>query len=187
MNRVLIVVDYQRDFVDGIIGSEAARAIEPRICQKIESYRRSGDDVIFTMDTHTPQDMDCREFSGSRRLHCEDGTEGWQIYGKVAQYLPSAKRLIRKNSYGSIELADVLRQEDYDVVELVGVTTHACVLSNAIIAAAAKPYARILVDPACTASSNQLQKQTALRILESLHIELCPQDGEGLALAAGAS
>lgn len=171
MKKVLIVVDYQRDFVEGPMGNPAARAIESRLCRKIERYYASGDEVIFTMDTHTPEDRQTREFQDGQRLHCLEGTPGWQVYGKVAQYVSGA-RLIRKHTYGSAELADVLRAGEYDVVELVGVTTHSCVLSNAIIAAAAKPNAQIIVDPACTASADEAQKQAALWTLESLHIQV---------------
>lgn len=179
MNKVLIVVDYQKDFVDGVVSSKAAQAIESRICAKIEEYCAAGDDVIFTMDTHTPEDRKTREFCGTRPLHCVEGTEGWQVYGAVAQYLPEAKALIRKNSYGSIELAVLLREEGYEQVELVGVTAHACVFSNAIIAAAALPFARIVVDPTCTASALEEQKQSALWMLENLHIEVCPGEAFG--------
>lgn len=182
MNKVLIVVDYQKDFVDGVIRNKAARDIEFRICEKIEKYRSAGDDVIFTMDTHTPEDRGTREFSDLQPLHCVEGTEGWQIYGRVARYLPMAKHLVRKNTYGSIELARLLREGAYDVVELVGVTAHACVFSNAIIAASALPFAQVLVDPDCTASTDEGQKQSALWMLENLHIQVRSEAEEGLSV-----
>lgn len=172
MNKALIVVDYQKDFVDGVVASKAAKDIEFRLCEKIEEYYAAGDDVIFTMDTHTPEDRKTREFPGERPLHCEEGSEGWQLYGEVAQYLSGAKALVRKSTYGSLELAELLRKEGYDEVELVGVTAHACVFSNAIIAATALPFARIIVDPTCVASSNEEQKLSALWMLENLHIEV---------------
>lgn len=175
MKKVLIVVDYQRDFVAGVMGNPAAQALESRLCRKIERYFAAGDDVVFTMDTHTPEDRRTREFQDGQRLHCLAETPGWQVYGKVAQYVPKAT-VICKNTYGSIALADVLREKEYDVVELVGVTTHACVLSNAIIAAAAKPFAEIVVDPACTASADEGQKQAALWTLAGLHIQVRSDD-----------
>ena len=172
MNKVLVIVDYQKDFVDGMMGNPAAREIETAICRKIEEYQASGDDLIFLMDTHEEADICSREFEFSQRLHCVQDTEGWNIYGKVADYVPQANYVIRKNCYGSAELADVLRQNRYEVVELAGVTTHSCVLSNAIIAAAAVPHGQIIVDSACTASANQAQKEASLETLRGLHIQV---------------
>lgn len=172
MKKVLIIVDYQNDFVDGIMGNDAARGIESEICKKIERYLDAGDDLIFLMDTHSQEDICSREFEFNQRLHCVSGTEGWNVYGKVARYVPKAKHVIRKNSYGSAVLADVLRQDQYSVVELAGVTTHSCVFSNAVIAAAAMPFAQILVDAACTASSDESQKAASLEMLKSLHIQV---------------
>ena len=172
MNRVLVIVDYQKDFVDGKLGNPAAREIETAICRKIEEYLASGDDLIFLMDTHEERDLTAREFEFAHCLHCVQDSEGWHIYGKVADYVPQAKYVIRKNCYGSAELGDVLRQNQYEVVELAGVTTHSCVFSNAIIAAAAVPRAQILVDAACTASANEDQKNASLEMLQKLHIQV---------------
>ena len=172
MNRVLVIVDYQKDFVDGKLGNSAAREIEMAICRKIEEYLASGDDLIFLMDTHDESDICSREFEFTHRLHCVQDSEGWHIYGKVADYVSRAKHVIRKNSYGSAELADVLRQNQYEVVELAGVTAHSCVFSNAIIAAAAVPHAQIVVDAACTASASHEKKDAALETLKGLHIQV---------------
>lgn len=172
MKKVLIIVDYQKDFVDGIMGNPAAREIETAICQKIDAYLNSGDDLIFLMDTHNQEDIATREFEFAQKLHCVEGTQGWNVYGKVADYVPQAKYVIQKNCYGSATLGDVLRENQYNVVELAGVTAHSCVFSNAIIAAAAVPRAQILVDAACTASANEDQKNASLEMLQKLHIQV---------------
>ena len=172
MKKALIIVDYQNDFVCGAMANDPARKIEMDICKKIDTYLASGDDLIFLMDTHTSEDLCPREFSNSQRLHCMRDTKGWEIYGKVAEYVPMAKHIILKNNYGSSELVTVLQKSNYDVVELAGLTTHACVLSNAIISAAAIPYAEIVVDAACTASSDVAKKEQALEIMRGLHIQV---------------
>lgn len=172
MKKALIIVDYQNDFVCGAMANDPAREIESDICKKIESYLDAGDDLIFLMDTHSSDDLCPREFSDSQRLHCMRDTAGWEVYGKVAQYVPMAKHIILKNNYGSSDLVRVLQQDTYDVVELAGLTTHACVLSNAIIAAAAIPYAQIVVDAACTASPDLAKKELALETMRSLHIQV---------------
>ncbi len=169
--RILVVVDYQRDFVDGSLGSYHAVAIEDAICSRISEY----EDVVFTMDTHSSDYLDTMEGRLLPVEHCIEDTEGWELYGKV-RGLSEGHVLLRKDTFGCSQLLDILK--DYDEIELCGVATNICVIANAVIARTANPQARIIVREDCVASYDQDAGRKALDVMESLQIEVirvgCP-------------
>lgn len=168
----MIVVDYQNDFVSGALGFPAAEAIEGGILAKIRSYQECGDHVLFTFDTHYDEYYETQE---GRRLpvkHCVQDSEGWQLYGRVKDLRDQDSIVISKYTFGSIDLADHLRKEQYDAVELVGVVTEICVISNAVIAKAALPEAEITIDAACTASHDPVLEQKALDVMAGLQMNV---------------
>ncbi len=167
--KVLLVVDYQNDFVEGSLGSPDAVSIEGRICDRIEEVLSEGGDVIFTMDTH-----DCGYLSTfeGRRLpveHCIAGTHGHRLYGRVGSYAGEG-RIIEKSSFGCPELMEILG--GYDDIELCGVATNICVMSNAILARTAAPEARITVRRDCVASYDRVEGERALEVMPSLQIDV---------------
>ena len=105
MKRLLIVVDYQNDFVDGALGFEGAELLEGPIARKIDEYREAGDDVAFTFDTHRKNYLDTQEGRKLPIPHCIEGTEGWEIDKEVAKVLDGAT-IINKPTFGSTILAD---------------------------------------------------------------------------------
>ena len=106
--KLLIVVDYQRDFVDGSLGFAGAEKLEQPICDKIREYTAAGDDVIFTMDTHEQKYLLTNEGRHLPVKHCIKGTPGWPLYGKVAD-LAAGRTHIEKPSFGSVALAEWLK------------------------------------------------------------------------------
>lgn len=170
MKKLLVVVDYQTDFVSGALGSRYAAAIEDRICEKITARRQQGYDVWFTFDTHGADYSDTQE---GRRLpvaHCLKGTPGWALYGKTAALLSEGDRCFEKGSFGSPALFEALRGGGYDAVELVGVVTNICVISNAVLVKTALPEAEVTVDASCTASNDPRLHEAALDVMESLQV-----------------
>lgn len=167
MKRALIVVDYQHDFVDGSLGFEAAKLLEQPICDKIAQTRAQGGDVLFTLDTHGPEYLETREGSDLPVPHCLKGTPGWKLYGKVGDHLAESDRVFEKGAFGSLELAACLREGGYDAVELVGLVSNICVLSNALLAKAALPEAVVTVDASCTACADPDVNQKALDVMRS--------------------
>lgn len=171
MKKLLIVVDYQNDFVDGSLGFEDAIKIENNIHNIISNFKNTNDDVIFTLDTHYSNYMETKEGEKLPVPHCIKGTDGHNIYGIINNDSKDYLK-IEKITFGSIELANYLMEHQYDEITLVGVVTNICVLSNAVIVKTTLPNAKIIVDASCCASNDLSLEQKAYDILENLHIEI---------------
>lgn len=172
MKKLLIVVDYQKDFVDGALGFPGAELLDAAICAKIEAYRAQGADVLFTFDTHSDQYLETQEGRKLPVVHCIPGSEGWELYGKVASMLRRSDRTFKKPAFGILEVAEYLKDKDYQEIELVGLVSNICVLSNAVLAKSALPEARVMVDAACTDSYDPDLHRKALDVMEGLQIEV---------------
>ena len=172
MKKLLVVVDFQNDFVDGSLGFPGAAGLEGRIADKIGLYRRMGDEIVFTFDTHNEDYLSTREGKNLPVRHCIRNTPGWELYGSISGMCDVTARRFEKNAFGSLELAAYLAQNKYDSVELVGLVSNICVLSNAVLAKAALPEAEIIVDASCTASyDNDLNRKT-LEVMQGMQIEV---------------
>lgn len=182
MKRLLIVVDYQNDFVDGALGFEGAELLDERIAAKIDEYREAGDSVCFTFDTHHKDYLETQEGRKLPIPHCIEGTEGHALYGQVATRLQESDEVFLKPTFGSTALferlakqqaiADGLDVAPFESIEVVGLVSNMCVLSNAVIARAACPDVPIIVDAECTAAPDPAMNEKALDILEGLQIEV---------------
>ena len=170
-NKLLVVVDYQKDFVDGALGFEGAKAIEDSLCEKINSYLRAGDEVVFTLDTHEQKYLFTNEGKHLPVKHCIKGTAGWQLYGKVAR-LAEGRKWFEKPTFPSLELAKYVEGKGYKTIELAGVVSNICVLSNAIMAKSAAPDCQIVVDSSAVASNDNDMEQKCFDILRNLHVEV---------------
>ncbi len=182
MKRLLIVVDYQNDFVDGALGFEGAELLDERIAAKIDEYREAGDGIAFTFDTHHKDYLETQEGRKLPIPHCLEGSQGHELYGKVATKQEDYDQVFFKPTFGSSELferlinrqhiADGLGTQPFESIELVGLVSNMCVLSNAVIARAACPNVPIIVDAACTAAPDPAMNEKALDIMEGLQIEV---------------
>ena len=182
MKKLLIVVDYQNDFVDGALGFEGAELLDERIARKIDEYRETGDSVCFTFDTHRGNYMQTQEGQKLPIPHCIEGTDGHELYGEVAKRQQDADAVFRKPTFGSTALFERLLERQrvatevgsspYESIELVGLVSNMCVLSNAVIARTACPDVPIIVDASCTAAPDPAMHEKALDILEGLQIEV---------------
>jgi len=168
----LIVVDYQNDFVTGSLGNPEAAALEYGIAEKIRQYRDCGGDVIFTLDTHGEDYLDTQEGRKLPVAHCLQGTEGHKLYGAPAGLALESDRKFRKGTFGSDELFAYLKSKTFESIELVGVVSNICVLSNAILAKTAQPETPIIVDSKCTASNDSHLHQAAIDVMSGLQIEV---------------
>jgi nicotinamidase-related amidase len=172
MKNILLVIDYQNDFVDGTLGFEKAVQLEDAIAHKIEQYRGNGDEVAFTFDTHNDDYMSTQEGRNLPVMHCIKGTPGWNLYGKINSLILDKDMRFVKKTFGSMELADYLSKNKYDRIELVGLVSNICVLSNAVLAKAALPEAEIIVDASCTASNDENLNEEVLDVLESIQVKV---------------
>jgi len=172
MRRVLCVIDYQNDFVTGSMGSPAAEAIAPALAERIREYISRGDEVCFTRDMHTPGDYEAScEGRHISVAHCMSGTPGCEIDPRIAPFA-EGRRVFDKTGFGSFELAEYLKSLDPDCIELAGVATNICVLSNAVMARTAAPRARVVVDRACVATYDEALGKAALEVLASICVDV---------------
>ena len=174
--KLLIVVDYQNDFVSGSLGCPQAVAIEDALAAKIAAYRALGEEgqIIFTMDTHEKNYLETQEGQNLPIAHCIRNTDGWPLYGKIRALKQEEDLVFSKPTFGSLELADYLRNRggEYESVELAGVVTNICVISNMVITKAAMPEVPILIDAACVASNDDALDEAALKVMESMHVKV---------------
>lgn len=172
MRKALVVVDYQVDFVSGTLGFAGAELLEPLIVGKINECRKNGGKVIFTLDTHGEDYLNTAEGRKLPAVHCVKGTAGHELYGKVAKCVREDDTVIEKPSFGSLELADVLKNGAFDEVEFCGLVTDICVVSNVIIAKAALPESRIAVDSKAVASFDSEKHKAALEVMKSVQVDV---------------
>ncbi len=169
MKRLLVVVDMQKDFVDGALGSEMARAIVPAVVKKVKEYQDRGDEVVFTLDTHFEDYMDTMEGKKLPVPHCIKGTEGWELCTELAGF--PGKRF-EKYTFGSVDLAACAAAGGYETVELAGLCTDICVISNALLIKANIPEAEILVDASCCAGVTAESHENALEAMKMCHVDV---------------
>ncbi len=166
-SKVLIVVDMQNDFVDGALGFEKAKSIIPCIEKKIKNF---DGDIIFTLDTHEKDYLSTQEGINLPIEHCIEGTKGHLLIDDLKPY--SKKAIIfKKYTFGSLELANYLKDKNYKEVHIVGLVSNICVLSQAVLAKSALREAKIFVDRECTSSFDDELNAKTLDILESIQID----------------
>lgn len=172
MKKLLIVVDYQIDFVCGSLGFPKASQLEEGIYRKIKDYKQNNQDVIFTFDTHDIQYLKSQEGRKLPVEHCIKGSEGWKLYGKVAELWDKHTLSYEKPTFGSLELAEYLKDKEYKSIEVIGLVSNICVISNAVLAKAALPEAEIIIDASCTASFDDALNEKALDVMEGLQMRV---------------
>lgn len=168
--KLLIVVDYQKDFVDGALGFEGAELLDRRIAERIAQYRKNGDAVAFTIDTHYDDYMQTQEGRKLPVPHCLDGTDGHKLYGETGKSFMMSDMVFIKNAFPSLELGEYLKQKEYDTVELCGLVSSICVISNAVIVKAALPEAEVIIDARLTAGGDKKLHEEALDVMEGLQM-----------------
>ncbi|MBQ3932040.1 MAG: cysteine hydrolase [Firmicutes bacterium] len=170
MKKLLIVIDMQNDFIDGSLGTKEAEAIVPAVKAKIASYPPK--DVIATMDTHGPDYLKTQEGRNLPVEHCIKGTDGWKIRPDIAELLDKAI-IYEKPTFGCEKLAaDLKNVKGLKEVEMIGLCTDICVVSNALLIKAALPEIRISVDSACCAGVTPEKHLAALETMRSCQIEV---------------
>lgn len=175
MEHILIVVDMQNDFVDGVLGSPEAVAILPAVAEKIRNHEGK---IIFTRDTHGEDYMDTREGKYLPVPHCIKGTRGWEIKDEVwaAAEGKTDVEIIDKPTFGSTELVDRLLDfsDDHALgkVTLIGVCTDICVISNAMLIKAALPEIDVVVDAACCAGVSPESHKNALNAMKVCQMDI---------------
>lgn len=176
MRKILIVVDMQNDFVTGTLGSENAQRILDNVKQKVHTYDLAGDEIIFTRDTHGDDYLQTNEGKHLPVPHCIKGTDGWQICKVLTEDVSSGYRIVDKPSFGFTGWKELLASDTGDGeeldIELIGVCTDICVVSNALLLKALYPEARVSVDADCCAGVTQETHEAALKTMRSCQVEV---------------
>lgn len=166
MKRTLLVVDMQNDFIDGALGTIEAQAIVPMVKEKIAEYVRRGDEIIFTRDTHEENYLDTPEGKKLPVVHCVKGTKGWELAEGL--FVPNTV-VVDKRNFG---YPDWKERFSFECVELIGLCTDICVVSNALILKAQFPEAEIAVDSSCCAGVTPESHEAALLTMRMCQIEV---------------
>ncbi len=173
MKKLLVVVDMQNDFIDGALGTPEAVAIVPNVVKKINEW---DGDIVCTKDTHFENYLDTNEGKHLPVPHCIRDTKGWEINDAVlnAVKLKNANECwyVRKNTFGSTVLAAEILNSKYVYVELVGLCTDICVVSNALLIKAKCPEIDIVVDVACCAGVTPESHKAAITTMKMCQIDV---------------
>ncbi len=164
MKKTLIVVDMQNDFIDGSLGTREAQAIVGKVKDKIKSYQENHGEIIFTRDTHTKDYLNTNEGKHLPVEHCIAGTEGWRI----ADGLEIADAVyIDKPTFGYMDW----KHYNLEEVEIVGLCTDICVVSNALIIKATYPEINVTVDASCCAGVTPETHKAALDTMKMCQVK----------------
>jgi nicotinamidase-related amidase len=177
MRKLLVVVDYQKDFVNGALGFKKAETLEEGIYNKVKSYLDNGDTVLFTYDTHKDNYLETREGKNLPVSHCILGTKGHELFGRLVEFkdventMHYNKEVFALSPESLIKIREELG-DNIEEVELLGVVTNMCVISNAVSMQTIFPNAKISVDGSLCASFDDELHEKALEILEGIQINI---------------
>lgn len=172
MSKLLVVVDYQKDFVNGSLGFDGAEKLDEGIAAKVCSHQGA---VLYTLDTHPQGYLQSREGKALPVEHCIKASTGWELFGKTKEALEKTGAIrVEKESFGiSPAVMNALDlPKSIEEIELVGLVTNICVVSNAIIFQAAYPEAQIIVDASLCASFDPELHEKTLDVLEGLQVKI---------------
>lgn len=173
MKKILVVIDYQNDFIDGALGFPGAEKLDPMISEKVRTY--GAGNVFYTLDTHTENYLNTREGKNLPVVHCVKGTHGWQVYGETKTALAEVGAVgFEKESFGLAATKEVCDKLPafVDEIELVGLVSNICVLSNAVVFQTLYPQATITVSRSCTKSFDEELHAATLAVLKGLQVNV---------------
>ncbi len=172
MRDILIVVDMQKDFIDGALGTSEAVAIVPAVVDKVCRFKG---DIIFTRDTHFDNYMDTQEGRNLPVPHCIRGSEGWEICKELKPYTKD-RLIIDKVTFGAMDLGPILckmqEEEEISAITFVGLCTDICVISNVMIAKAFLPEVPVIVDATCCAGVTPDSHNMALASMQTCQVQI---------------
>jgi len=173
MKKFLVVVDMQKDFVDGALGTKEAVAIVPAVVKKINAFNG---EIIVTYDTHGENYMETSEGKNLPVPHCIKGTDGWQLDKSILSALENKSyTAVEKPTFGSVNLPEIIKEKangETFTIELIGLCTDICVVSNALLLKANFPEAEICVDPECCAGVTPESHNASITTMKMCQIKI---------------
>jgi nicotinamidase-related amidase len=174
MSRLLIVVDMQNDFVDGALGTDEAKAIVPRVIDKVKNHKGT---VIYTRDTHDQGYISTQEGRNLPVTHCVESTLGWEIIDELKKLaLENSSIVFNKDTFGSKDLINHLveleKSEPIEEIQIVGLCTDICVISNALAIKTYLPEVPIVVDAKCCAGVSPESHEIAIKAMKTCQVSI---------------
>ena len=168
--KVLVVIDMQKDFIDGALGTKEAAEIVPNVAEKIREFDGR---ILATRDTHEEDYLETQEGRNLPVRHCIRGTKGWELCPELKELIK--EKPIDKAAFGSMELGRILKEyheqeESIESITLIGLCTDICVISNAMIVKASLPEVPVIVDAACCAGVTPTSHRQALEAMKACQI-----------------
>lgn len=184
--RVLVVVDVQKDFVTGALGSLMAQSVISHMRERIRDYADGETLILFTKDTHEENYLETFEGVRLPVEHCVRGTPGWSLVKDISTLadgysnflIYSDEEVVRsrilKETFGSVKLCEILKKYESEITDItfMGFCTDICVISNVLMTKAYLPNTRIIVDASCCAGSTLDKHLAALEVMKSCHIDV---------------
>lgn len=173
--KLLVVIDMQNDFIDGALGTPEAVAIVPNVAEKVKSYIDNGDRVVYTRDTHNENYLETLEGKNLPVVHCVEYTDGWQLNSAVYDF---RSRVFDKPTFGmddwmhKLTYNDIIDVDSLESIEIVGLCTDICVISNAMILKAQFHETPIYVDSSCCAGVTPESHKNALEAMKMCQINV---------------
>ena len=174
MKSLLLVIDFQNDFVSGSLGFPGAEALDGPIAQRIAQYRSQGDHVAFTLDTHGPDYLSTREGKHLPLPHCRKSTEGWRLYGRLERFMEEDHPhvyLAPKFAFGAQNYSYLAPYQPTDIT-LAGLVTNLCVMANAVVLQTAFPNAEVIIQSRLCASFDPILHGKALDVMEGMQMKV---------------
>jgi len=184
MNKLLVLVDWQFDFVNGILGFKDAELMDPGIAKLVQGYIDDDLYIVATHDTHKHGEYENTVEGQILPMHTEFGTPGWNLFGEAGRLVDSYKNVynVHKGTFPSLDLVEILRQVDkkfrdktgngLELIEFAGVDASICVLSNVVMAIAALPNVKIRVYKDLIGSGDSEAKNAAIKVMNSMLVEV---------------
>ena len=170
MKKALIIVDYQNDFIDGCLGFKKALDLKAEILRLCKEFQSQNARLIFTFDTHGKDYLQSKEGLNLPILHCQKGTLGHKMPSEFESFLKNGL-CFEKGSFGSLELANFLKNENFDELHFAGLISHICVFHNIILAFNALPNARLILHTKASASFDETLQNHAFELLKAFWVE----------------
>lgn len=184
--KVLVIIDIQKDFTTGVLGNPQTAAAAEKAAKKIRKFKAQYPrvPVIYTMDTHDENYLNTQEGQKLPIVHCVKGTDGWNLDEAVKEEIDSSDLCVEKNTFGAKDIAEYIKKardigsslgtfsENIEAIEIAGVCTDICVISNAMIIKAFFPQTTIVVDSECCGGVTVESHENALKAMEACQIDV---------------
>lgn len=172
MKKVLVVIDMQNDFITGVLGNSECRAVVPHVVKRVQEAVNDHTDLLFSQDTHQENYLSTQEGRKLPIPHCIENTDGWNIIPELEETAEQKGIVFKKETFGSRDIAEYVKAHGYEEVELIGVCTDICVISNAMTIKSFVPEAEISVNEACCAGVTPQSHRTAVEAMKACQINL---------------